>query len=139
MFPEFAAYFAEGAELEGISWEAHRVTTVDGYQKILFRIVGNDIAPNFKPRRQPVLLTHGNMSNAMLWLVGSQTGKTRDEYAEEIETMLKEKIDTEDPDRKLWLQSIKDASETRWSELATEWDMDIESLITSAPDSTLDE
>ena len=54
------------------------------------------------------------MSNAMLWFVGTQDGKTRGDYAAEIEQKLKDMIDTEDPDRKIWMEAIKAVDETNW-------------------------
>ena len=59
MYPEFAAFFADGAEQEDYVWEAHEVVTADGYVKTLFHITGLKSTPEFKATKQPVLLVNG--------------------------------------------------------------------------------
>ena len=52
----------------GYTWEAHPVTTKDGFVLTTFHITGTNGEGPFKPTKGAVLIQHGNAQDAASWL-----------------------------------------------------------------------
>ena len=59
----------------GYTWSAHEVQTDDGYTLTTFRVTGTTDTGAFTPTRPPVLVMHGDTSDAASWLSYYYTDK----------------------------------------------------------------
>ena len=55
-------------EKHGFEWEAFKVITEDGYILTTFHVTGSKKSGPFNPTLPPVLIQHGDMSDAASWL-----------------------------------------------------------------------
>merc|ERR1711908_148483 len=56
LFPEFSLTFSDSGEYDNLTWEAHRVVSGDGYEKILLHITGDADQPDLTFDKGPVLV-----------------------------------------------------------------------------------
>lgn len=49
-------------------WEAHEVTSSDGYISTLFHLTGVETDAAYQAERQPVLVVNGSLSNSLSWV-----------------------------------------------------------------------
>ena len=52
----------------GYTWEAHEVTTEDGYILTTFHVTGSTETGLFSPNKGTVLIQHGGSSDAASWI-----------------------------------------------------------------------
>jgi len=81
-YPEWAARME--TYYPAYTWEAFEVPVTGGFTKTLFRITGSSAAPDFKAKKQPVLLVAGGTNNSLTWISTpsmSELGKSKKVYA----------------------------------------------------------
>lgn len=57
-------------------WQAHEVTSSDGYISTLFHLTGVKTDSSYTSERQPVLLVNGSLSNSLSWIFENPTEYT---------------------------------------------------------------
>ena len=105
------------------NWEAHQVTTEDGYEKVLFRLTGKESDPEFKATKQPVLLVTGSTQNVMSWFAGDVQNyfmpNQGDIYF--FELYLEEDLKKETIEASYLLSDYMRRSPIRYFQLTKEW------------------
>lgn len=136
LFPEMDAIFSEGGAYPTYTYEAHRVVTAKGYEKILFRITGDTDKPDFKADKGPVLYVAGATTNVLssfdtdLIHIYSgnfaDIGANRATWATNFEAKLSTLLAAEDDETKQSTSFLLGELQTRipeskWTELTKAW------------------